>query len=118
MCPQLVDFNADRHPDLVMGTFEGVAFLVPGSKTGFQQPQRILDASRKYLVNNNLSVFEYLSDSVQRNFSDAEFQTAVLDKVDAGIEKRDEQELAVTAQIPTQAQGQQPLDLLDCRLEP
>jgi hypothetical protein len=45
MCPQLVDFNADGYPDLVMGTFEGVAFWVPGSKTGFQEPQRILDAA-------------------------------------------------------------------------
>jgi hypothetical protein len=45
MCPQLVDFNGDGYPDLVMGTFEGVAFLVPGSKTGFQEPQRILDAA-------------------------------------------------------------------------
>src|SRR5262245_14610962 len=45
MCPQLVDFNADGFPDLVMGTFEGVAFWVPGSKTGFQEPQRILDAA-------------------------------------------------------------------------
>src|SRR5262245_34567027 len=72
MCPQLVDFNADGHADLnrvpfgnrsysppcgtlfswfqsdfglVMGTFEGVAFLVPGSKAGFQEPQRILDAA-------------------------------------------------------------------------
>ena len=44
MCPQLVDFNADGIPDLVMGTFEGVAFLVPGSKTGFKEPERILDA--------------------------------------------------------------------------
>jgi hypothetical protein len=45
MCPQLVDFNADGYPDLVMGTFEGVAYLVPGSKTGFQEPQHILDAA-------------------------------------------------------------------------
>jgi hypothetical protein len=45
MCPQLVDFNADGYPDLVMGTFEGVAYCVPGSKTGFQEPQRILDAA-------------------------------------------------------------------------
>jgi hypothetical protein len=40
-----VDFNADGHPDLVMGTFEGVAYLVPGSKKGFQPPERILDAA-------------------------------------------------------------------------
>jgi hypothetical protein len=45
MCPQLVDFNADGYADLVMGTFEGVAFWVPGSKTGFQEPERILDAA-------------------------------------------------------------------------
>src|SRR5262249_13120612 len=44
MCPQFVDFNADGYKDLVMGTFEGVAFFVPGSKNGFQEPQRILDA--------------------------------------------------------------------------
>jgi hypothetical protein len=44
MCPQLVDFNADGIQDMVMGTFEGVAFLVPGSKTGFKEPERILDA--------------------------------------------------------------------------
>lgn len=45
MCPQLVDFNADGYQDLVMGTFEGVAFLVPGSKTGFGEPERILDVN-------------------------------------------------------------------------
>ena len=72
-------------------------------------PQRILDAARKYLVNSNLTVFEYLPDSVQRDFSDAEFKAAVLDNVDAAVIKREEQELPVTAQIPTQAQGQQPL---------
>jgi hypothetical protein len=44
MCPQFVDFNGDGYPDLVVGTFEGVAFLVPGSKSGFQEPERILDA--------------------------------------------------------------------------
>jgi hypothetical protein len=50
MCPQLVDFNADGSLDLVMGTFEGVAFLVPGSKNGFQEPQRILDADGKTIL--------------------------------------------------------------------
>jgi hypothetical protein len=45
-----VDFNADGQLDLVMGTFEGVAYLVPGSRTGFQEPQRILDAAGKPIL--------------------------------------------------------------------
>jgi hypothetical protein len=43
MCPQLVDFNADGIQDMVMGTFEGVAFLLPGTATGYGEPERILD---------------------------------------------------------------------------
>ena len=38
---------------------------------------------------------------------DAEFKTAVLDKVEAAVARREEAELPVTATIPTQAQGQQ-----------
>ena len=50
MCPQLVDFNADGQPDLIVGTFEGVAFLVPGTKDGFKEPERILDADGKTIL--------------------------------------------------------------------
>ena len=41
MCSQLVDFNADGHNDLVMGTFEGIAWLVPGNQKGYDQPVSI-----------------------------------------------------------------------------
>ena len=43
MSPQFVDFNADGTTDIVTATFEGVAFLVPGSASGFQKQQKILD---------------------------------------------------------------------------
>jgi zinc protease len=70
-------------------------------------PETILNAARKYLVNTNLSVFEYLPDSVPRSLSEAEYKTAVIDKVDAAVERRNEPELPVSAQIPTQPSGQQ-----------
>jgi zinc protease len=70
-------------------------------------PETILNAARKYLVNTNLTVFEYLPDSVQRSFSEADYKAAVLDKVDAAVERRNEPELPVSAQIPTLASGQQ-----------
>ena len=43
MTPQLVDLNADGYQDMVMGTFEGTAFLVEGTKEGFKEPTQILD---------------------------------------------------------------------------
>ena len=70
-------------------------------------PKTILDAARKYLVTTNLSVFEYLPDSVQRTFSDADYKAAVLEKVDAAVEQRNEPELPVTTQIPLQGQSAQ-----------
>ena len=70
-------------------------------------PQTILDVARKVLVNGNLSVFEYLPDSMPRSLSDAEYKAAVLDKVDAAVERRNEPELPVVAQIPQQAQSGQ-----------
>ncbi len=44
MTPQFVDFNFDGLQDMVVGTFEGTAFWVPGSAGGFQEFQRIKDA--------------------------------------------------------------------------
>jgi hypothetical protein len=43
MCPQLVDFDADGRKDLVMGTFEGTAFVLPRGETGYQAWRRITD---------------------------------------------------------------------------
>jgi zinc protease len=68
-------------------------------------PQRIADAAKKYLVNDNLSVFEYVPETMPRNASVAEFKTAVLDKVDAAVVRREEAELPVAAQIPVIGQG-------------
>jgi len=69
--------------------------------------ETILAAARKYLVNTNLSVYEYLPDSVPRAMSVEDYKAAVLDKVDAAVERRSETELPVSAQIPTQTSGQQ-----------
>jgi hypothetical protein len=54
MSPQFVDFNADGINDLVTATYEGVAFLVPGSKEGFTKPERILDSKGQTIL---LSMF-------------------------------------------------------------
>ncbi len=43
MTPQLVDLNADGHQDMLMATFEGTAFLVAGSKEGWEAPVHIKD---------------------------------------------------------------------------
>ena len=59
MTPQLVDLNADGYQDMVMGTFEGTAFLVEGTKEGFKEPTQILD--------KNGEIWEILQN--QPNFS-------------------------------------------------
>lgn len=38
-----MDMNADGENDMVMATFEGTAFLVAGSKEGFDEPKHIVD---------------------------------------------------------------------------
>jgi len=56
--------------------------------------------AKKYLTIENMSVFEYLPESVTRNMSVADYRTAVLDKVAGAMELRSTQELPVVAQIP------------------
>ena len=64
-----------------------------------------MDVARKYLTFTNLGVFEYLPESIERNLSAAEYQAAVLDKVEAAVLRRNEDELPVTAQIPQRGNG-------------
>ena len=68
-------------------------------------PQRVMDAARKYLTFANLSVFEYLPESIDRAMSAADYKTAVLDKAEAAAARRSEEELPVTAQIPQRGNG-------------
>jgi zinc protease len=68
-------------------------------------PQRVMDAARKYLTTTNLGVFEYLPETIDRNLTAADYKTAVLDKVDAAVARRNEEELPVTAQIPLKTEG-------------
>ena len=63
-------------------------------------PERIRDVARKYLTFANLTVFEYLPESIERYLTLEEYRAAVLDKVDAAVERRTEDELPVVAQIP------------------
>jgi zinc protease len=48
---------------------------------------------------------EYLPESIERYLSVSEYQAAVLNKVDAAVERRNEPELPVVAQIPLRAEG-------------
>jgi hypothetical protein len=50
MSPQFVDFSGDGRVDMVMGTFEGVPFLVPGTADGFGPFERIQDARGRDVV--------------------------------------------------------------------
>jgi zinc protease len=65
----------------------------------------VVSVATKYLTIPNLSVFEYLPESVTRNWDLAEYQAAVLDNVLAAVEPRSVQELTVSAEIPARDQG-------------
>jgi zinc protease len=68
-------------------------------------PQRVMDAARKNLTVENLSILEYLPDRVERSLSAAEYKTAVLDKVGAVVARPNQEELTVSAQIPQRGDG-------------
>ena len=68
-------------------------------------PQRMMDAARKHLTIDNLSIQEYLPDRIERNLSPADYKTAVLDKVDAAVSRPRPDELPVAAQIPQRDDG-------------
>jgi zinc protease len=61
--------------------------------------QRVMEVAGKFLIFENLTVFEYLPESVERYMSAAEYRAAVLEKVDTAIERRTEAELPA-GQIP------------------
>src|SRR5688572_23407255 len=67
--------------------------------------QRVTDAARKYLTTANLSVFEYLPESVDRNLTAADYKAAVLDKVEGAVARPPQEESPVVAQIPQRGDG-------------
>lgn len=50
MSLQFADFNADGHKDIVTAIWEGTVFLVPGSKSGWKQPEYIKDAQDQLIL--------------------------------------------------------------------
>ena len=61
--------------------------------------QRVMEVAAKFLNYENLSVVEYLPESVERYMTAAEYRAAVLDKAEGAIERSKEAELTV-GQIP------------------
>jgi zinc protease len=61
-------------------------------------PERIANAARRYLTVSNLGVFEYLPESVERYLSTSQYTASVIDKVDAAVVRRSEDELPVVSQ--------------------
>jgi zinc protease len=60
----------------------------------------IASVAKKYLTFQNLSVFEYLSESTARNWSLEDLRTEVIDKVPGAMQERSIQELSVDAEVP------------------
>ncbi len=50
MSSQLVDIDADGYNDILVGSFEGVPYLIRGSEEGFSEPQQIKDATEETVV--------------------------------------------------------------------
>src|SRR5262249_19687693 len=65
----------------------------------------VVRVAKKYLTVENLSVFEYLPESVTRNLTREQYRTAVLDNVQSQIVQRSVQELPVVAEIPRTDEG-------------
>jgi len=45
-----VDINADGHMDILVGSFEGVPYLIKGSKDGYGEPKQITDANDEIVL--------------------------------------------------------------------
>jgi zinc protease len=65
----------------------------------------VVRVARQYLVPDNMTVFEYLPQSVARNFTEAEYTEAVLNRVSAATEQREVEELPVTADVSAGGQS-------------
>ena len=50
MSSQLVDINADGHNDILVGSFEGVPYIIMGGKNGFGKPEQILDGKKQTVL--------------------------------------------------------------------
>jgi len=50
MSSQFVDINADGYMDILVGSFEGVPFLIKGSKAGYGEPEQIKDVNGEIVL--------------------------------------------------------------------
>ena len=66
MSPQFVDFDADGNTDIITATYEGHAFIVRGSASGWQQPQHLVDAQGRNIV------LSFYYDTERRTFDNAD----------------------------------------------
>jgi hypothetical protein len=52
MSPQFVDFNADGHMDIIVGTFDGSVHVSYGTEKGFSEPTHVLDKDGEQIIIN------------------------------------------------------------------
>jgi zinc protease len=59
----------------------------------------VTNVAKKYLTFQNLGAFEYFPEATTRTYTDAQYNEAVLQKVQAAVEERSISELPVTSEI-------------------
>ncbi len=98
MTPQLVDLNADGHPDMIAATFEGTAFFMEGTEDGFKGPEYIMDEKN-----------EMVRISFYYNMDDDEFQN--VDRSSEDEENNEIHHMTSIAAVDWDADGDQDLIL-------